>query len=135
MLVILEKSITFKLFAHIFFYKKKTCVNIESNYCFKIPFSTKKNNGSKQHKRGSNISLSSGTYTKKTNPSCKDCPHRPPKSLTPSSSRSSSSSSINSSKGLLKNVPKQVKTNNKLKKILWRTTRMCAENTILLWTK
>ena len=29
------------------------------------------------------ISLSSGSYTKKTNPNCKDCPHRPPESLTP----------------------------------------------------
>ena len=26
-------------------------------------------------------SLSSGSYTKKTNPNCKDCPHRLPKSL------------------------------------------------------
>ena len=87
-----------------------------------MPFLTKKYNMLKQHKKGSNISPPSCTYTKKPNPLCKDCPHRPPKSLTPSSSRSlsrsSSSSLINSSKGLLKNVPKQVKTNNKLKKIL-----------------
>lgn len=35
----------------------------------------------------------SGTYTKKPNPDCKKCPHKPPKSITRSSSSSSNSSS------------------------------------------
>ena len=85
-----------------------------------MPFSTKKCNVLKQHKKGSTISPPSGTYTKKPNQSCKYCPHRPAKSSTPSSSRSSSNSSISSTKGLLKknNVPKQVKSSTKHKKIL-----------------
>ena len=85
-----------------------------------MPFAKKKYNVLKEHKKGSSISPPSGTYSKKPNPSCKDCPHRPPRSLTPSSSRSSSNSSISLSKGLLcKNkVPKQVNTSKKLKKIL-----------------
>ena len=85
-----------------------------------MPFSKKKYNILKEHKKGSSISPPSGMYSKKPNPSCKDCPHRPTKNLTPTSSRSSSNSLISSSKGLLsKNkVPKQVNTTKKLKKIL-----------------
>ena len=52
--------------------------------------------------------LSSGTFTKKTNPNCKDCPHRPSKSLTPSSSSSSST-------GLISRLPKQKNTKNFIK--------------------
>ena len=38
-----------------------------------MPFSTKKCNVLKQHKKGSTISPPSGTYTKKPNQSCKYC--------------------------------------------------------------
>ena len=57
-----------------------------------MPFSKKKYNVLKEHKKGSSISAPSGTYTKKPNSNCKNCPHRPPKCLTPSSSSSSNSS-------------------------------------------
>ena len=36
-----------------------------------MPFSSKKYNVSKEHKKGSTISAPSGTYTKKPNPNCK----------------------------------------------------------------
>ena len=78
-----------------------------------MPFSKKKNNVSKEHKKVSSISPLSGTYTKKPNSNCKNCPHRPPKSLTPSLSSSSNSSST----GLISRLPKQKKT-TKLHKIL-----------------
>ena len=55
-------------------------------------------------------SVSSGSYTKKSNPNCSDCPHQLPKSLTPSSSSSSST-------GLISRLPKQ-KNTKKLHKIL-----------------
>ena len=58
-------------------------------------------------------SLNSGSYTKKPNPNCNNCPHGPAKSLRPSSSSSSSSSSI----GLISRLPKQ-KNTKKLHKIL-----------------
>lgn len=65
-----------------------------------MPFSKKKYNILKEHKKDSSVSPLSGTYSKKTNPS--------------------SNSLISSSKELLnKNkVPKQVNTSKKLKKIL-----------------
>ena len=68
-----------------------------------MPFSNKKYNVSKEHKKGSSISTPTGTYTKiKSNSNyCKNCPHRPPKSLTPSSSSSSTSSKSSSSEGLI----------------------------------
>ena len=79
-----------------------------------MPFSSKKkNNVLKEQKKGSSISGPSGTYTKKPNSSCKNCPHRPPKSLTPSSSSSSNSSSA----GLISKLLKQ-KNTKKLHKIL-----------------
>ena len=83
-------------------------------------FSKKKHNVLKEHKKGSSISPPSGAYSKTPNPSSKDCPQRPPKSLAPNSSRSSSNSSIISSKGILsKNkVPKQVDSSKKPEKIL-----------------
>ena len=83
-----------------------------------MPFSNKKYNVSKEHKKGSSISAPTGTYTKiKSNSNyCKNCPHRPTKSLTPSSS-SSSTSSNSSSKGLISRLPKQ-KSTKKLHKIL-----------------
>ena len=81
-----------------------------------MPFSSKKYNVSKEHKKGSTISAPSGTYTKKPNPNCKKCLHRPPKSLTPSSSSSSNSSNL-SSTGLISRLPKQ-KNTKKLHKIL-----------------
>ena len=73
---------------------------------------------SKEHKKGRSISTPTGTYTKiKSNSNyCKNCPHRPPKSLTPSSN-SSSTSSNSSSKGLISRLPKQ-KNTKKLHKIL-----------------
>ena len=53
-----------------------------------MPFSSKKNyNVLKEQKKGSSISVPSGTYTKKPNSNFKNCPHRPPKSLTPSSTK------------------------------------------------
>ena len=42
-----------------------------------MPFSSKKYNISKEHKKECTISEPSGTYTKKPNPNCKKCPHRP----------------------------------------------------------
>ena len=51
-----------------------------------------------------------GTYKAKPNPNCSNCPHGPPRSLTPSSS---SSSSI----GLISSLPKQ-KNTKKFHKIL-----------------
>ena len=70
-----------------------------------MPFNKKKSyNLLKPDKK---TSLSSGSYTKKPNLNCKDCPHRPPKSLTPSSS----------STGLISRLPKQ-KNTKKLHKIL-----------------
>ena len=73
---------------------------------------------SKEHKKGRSISTPTGTYTKiKSNSNyCKNCPHRPTTSLTPSSS-SSSTSSNSSSKGLISRLPKQ-KSTKKLHKIL-----------------
>ena len=73
---------------------------------------------SKEHKKGRSISTPTGTYTKiKSNSNyCKNCPHRPATSLTPSSS-SSSTSSNSSSKGLISRLPKQ-KSTKKLHKIL-----------------
>ena len=82
-----------------------------------MPFSDKKYNVSKEHKKGTSISTPTGTYTKiKSNSYCKNCPHRPPKSLTPSSSTSSTSSN-SSSKGLISRLPKQ-KNSKKIHKIL-----------------
>ena len=53
-----------------------------------MPFSSKKNyNVLKEQKKGSSISVPSGTYTKKPNSNFKNCPHSPPKSLTPSSTK------------------------------------------------
>ena len=57
-----------------------------------MPFNKKKSYDLLKSNKKS--SLSSGSYTKKPNPNCKDCPHRPPKSLTPSSSSSSSTGLI-----------------------------------------
>ena len=62
-----------------------------------MPFNKKKSYDLLKSNKKS--SLSSGTYTKKPNPNCKDCPHRPPKSLTPSSS----------SAVLISRLPKQKK--------------------------
>ena len=79
-----------------------------------MPFSSKKKyNVLKEQKKGSSISVPSGTYTKKPNSDFKNCPHRPPKSATPSSSSSSKSSST----GLISKRPKQ-KNTKKLDKIL-----------------
>ena len=78
-----------------------------------MPFSKKKYNVLKERKQSSSISAPSGTYTKKPNLNCKNCPHRPPKTLTPSSSSSSNSSST----GLILKLQKQ-KNTKKLHKIL-----------------
>ena len=78
-----------------------------------MSFSKKKHNVSKEHKKGSSLSPSSGTYTQKPNSNCKNCPHRALKSLTPSLSNSSNSSST----GLVSRLPKQ-KSTKKLHKIL-----------------
>ena len=78
-----------------------------------MSFSKKKHNVSKEHKKGSSLSPPSGTYTQKPNSNCKNCPHRAPKSLTPSSSSSSNSSSTT----LISRLPKQ-KNTEKLHKIL-----------------
>ena len=51
-----------------------------------MPFNKKKSYDLLKSSKKS--SLNSGTYTKKPNPNCKDYPHRPPKSLTPSSTSS-----------------------------------------------
>ena len=72
-----------------------------------MPFNKKSYNLLKSNKKSS---LSIGSYTKKPNPNCKECPHQPPKSLTPSSSSSSST-------GLISRLPKQ-KNTKKLYKIL-----------------
>ena len=73
-----------------------------------MPFNKKKSyNLLKSNKTSS---LNSGSYTKKPNPNCSNCPT---KSLTPDSSSSSSSSS----KGLISRLPKQ-KNTKKLHKIL-----------------
>ena len=78
-----------------------------------MPFWKKKYNVLKEHIKGSSISAPSGTYVKKPNSDCKNCPHRQPESLTPSSSSSSNSSST----GLISKLPKQ-KNTKKLHKIL-----------------
>ena len=57
-----------------------------------MPFNKKKSYDLLKSSKKS--SLNSGTYTKKPNPNCKDYPHRPPKSLTPSSTSSSSTGLI-----------------------------------------
>ena len=77
-----------------------------------MPFSSSKKKYSvlKEHKKGSSISAPLGTYTKKTNSNCKNCPHG---SLTTSSSSLSNSSST----GLISKLPKQ-KNTKKLHKLL-----------------
>ena len=85
---------------------------------YKTPFRLLGNFGKKQkkysvlkeHKKGSSISAPLGTYTKRPNSNCKNCPHG---SLTPSSSSLSNSSST----GLISKLPKQ-KNTKKLHKIL-----------------
>ena len=79
-----------------------------------MPFSKKKYNVLKEHKKSSSISAPSGTYTKTPNLNFKNCPHRPPKILTPPSS---SSSSNLSSTELISKLSKQ-KNTKKLHKIL-----------------
>ena len=73
-----------------------------------MPFNKKKSYDLLKSNKKS--SLSSESYTKKSNSNYRDCPHRPPKSLTPSSSSSSST-------GLISRLPKQ-KNTKKLHKIL-----------------
>ena len=77
---------------------KKQHLNSET-----IPFNKKKSYDLlKSNKKSSS---GSGSYTEKPNSNCSNCPHRPPKSLTPSSSSSSNSSST----GLISRLPKQKK--------------------------
>ena len=84
-----------------------------------MPFNKKKSYDLLKSNKKSSLS-SGGLYTKKPNPNCKDCPHRPPKNLTPFSS-------ISSSTGLISRLPKQ-KNTKKLHKILKEkmSSRMCA---------
>ena len=85
---------------------------------YKTPFRLLGNFGKKQkkysvlkeHKKGSSISAPLGTYTKRPNSNCKNCPHG---ILTPSSSSLSNSSST----GLISKLPKQ-KNTKKLHKLL-----------------